>query len=277
MGDVACCTRCFDTGLTCRECFNAHTDRLADRIDDHARAVGSNSESLNFVSSELRLLADRIAKLEADVAMLLDPCAPDPRWRGTRFAEQPVSAADDADHPEPVNLRRMLIEAGRLLMRPPLDYHGDKYADDWDEKREDWLNRTREIRQAGAAFGLSAPAQGAPAAPQKPWPLNRNAWCCWCDRRDIPSAAAKDHWQQCEKHPANERIAALGARLATAERERDEAKKSAEVAAADAGDWAERASLARSEERERCAWHAEHSGTVAGAVRAIRDGRPAPK
>jgi len=65
-----------------------------------------------------------------------------------------------------------------------------------------------------------APAQGAPAEPLKPWPTNRLAWCCWCDRRDIPSATAKDHWQQCEEHPANERIAALEARLAAAETEK---------------------------------------------------------
>jgi len=121
-----------------------------------------------------------------------------------------------------------------------------------------------------------APAQGAPAEPLSAEGCD-DIYCmgncrqCEARRYDAPSLREEMH----------KRINELETKLAVAERERDEAVK-------EAGDWAARASLARSEERDRCLYHVEtyeprrdvpadwtYQGALSRVAEAIRDGRPA--
>jgi len=262
MGDGAVCTKCTDTRLTCRSCFDFHMKALADRIAKLEAAV----DGLLEVSDAMKQAFDNLRKMDAwRESFRLPLCPFGSRCRGDACshgradapqpakppaaatdalesvernaaagpAEQPANAADElaaACKRETVLMARAMstvalgariepIEppapAPRVEMRVAAE-HADEYL----------AQRLREATPFGAEAiervleTPPAPAQGAPAEPLKPWPTNRLAWCCWCDRRDIPSATAKDHWQQCEEHPANERIAALEARLAAAETEK---------------------------------------------------------
>jgi len=125
-----------------------------------------------------------------------------------------------------------------------------------------------------------APAQGAPAEPLS---KDINGWATHVRVQELEARLAFESSERKELSLAVSRLQeqANGWRIAAerAERERDEARTSAEVATAEAGDWAERASLARSEERERCLYH--FGRYMSGnddryAVRdAIREGTPA--